>query len=132
MKPILIYLILLVLCSPVFTDADQPRKEIVLADFENGIPCSEEGDIIGFRKKEKIRATIVEEGAEGSRRSATFIISPQNGVPEARDLFFQGVVRRMYLPTKSTRYDENGPNALSFWIKLKPDSLLINKEDKNT
>lgn len=132
MKPILIYLILLVLCSPVFTDADQPRKEIVLADFENGIPCSEEGDIIGFRKKEKIRATIVEEGAEGSRRSATFIITPQNGVPEARDLFFQGVVRRMYLPTKSTKYDENGPNALSFWIKLKPDSLLISKEDKNT
>ena len=38
----------------------------------------------------------------------------------------------MYLPTKSTRYDENGPNALSFWIKLKADSLLISKEDKNT
>lgn len=133
MKPILICLILLVLCSPVFTGDNQPQKEIVLADFESVIPCSDERDTIGFRKKDKMRVVTVEEGAEESKKSAVFTLLGHEGdSPEIKDLFFQGKVRRMYLSTKSTRYDKNGPNALSFWVKLKPDSLLISKEDKNT
>jgi hypothetical protein len=133
MKPILICLILLVLCSPVFTGDNQPQKEIVLADFESVIPCSDERDTIGFRKKDKMRVVTVEEGAEGSKKSAVFTLLGHEGdSPEIKDLFFQGKVRRMYLSTKSARYEENGLNAFSFWMKLKSDSLLISKNKKNT
>lgn len=112
----------------------KPSKEVILASFENGIPCSEEDDIIGFRKKDKMRAMIVKGGAEQTGTSALFALLPADRGSESQtDIFFQGSVRRMYLSTKNTIYDKNGPNALSFWIKLIPDSYLINKgERKNT
>ena len=37
----------------------------------------------------------------------------------------------MYLATNRAEYDEHGPNALSFWIKVKNGSVFIN-EEKNT
>ncbi len=96
--------------------------EVILADFEQGIPSSHEGDSIGFRKKDKLRARIVEGGAEGSSKSGIFMVGPGN-----KDIYIQGDVRRKYLSTKSTEYIENGPNALSFWLYLSPDNYLINK-----
>lgn len=94
--------------------------DIVLADFEKIIPCSHEGDGIGFRKQDKARCTIVEDGAEGTKKSAVFKIGPKY-----RDIYFQGDVRRKYLATRSTKYIEDGPNALCFWVRLPPDSILI-------
>ncbi len=102
-------------------------KEAVLADFERDIPCSDNGDIVGFRKSDRMRATTIKDGAEGTEWSAEFKM-----LPSEKDIFFQGKVRRLYLATKNTKYDENGPNALSFWIKIKPDSSLISKNKKNT
>ena len=107
------------------------NNEVILEDFEVGMKCSEEGDIVGFRKKDRMRAITVEEGTEGTKRSALFRLLPsEKDSSVQKDLFFQGKVRRMYLATKSTEYDENGPNALSFWIKLKPDSFLIESKNK--
>lgn len=114
------------------TPINAEKKEIILADFEHSIPCSDEEDTIGFRKKDKLRAVTVEGGTEGSKRSMVFRLSPlDKNESENKDLFFQGKVRRMYLATKSVHYAEDGPNALSFWIKLKPDSLLIGKKDND-
>jgi hypothetical protein len=107
-------------------------KEVVLTNFENGVPCSECGDPVGFRKLDVRRASIVNGGAEGSAKSALFKFTPDgNKTPEMRDLFFQGKVRRMYLATNRAEYDEHGPNALSFCMKVKNGSVLIN-EEKNT
>ena len=103
-------------------------QEITLVDFERGIPCSHEGDTIGFRRQDRLRCRVVEGGAEGSGKSGVFKLSP-----EYKDIFLQGDVRRKYLATKGTEYIENGPNALSFWVKLSPDSILIDgiEEIKN-
>jgi hypothetical protein len=127
-----IFLILLTIFYFSFDVLFASLKEVVLTHFENGIPCSECGDIIGFRKLDVRRASIVNGGAERSAKSAVFKFIPDgNKTPEMRDLFFQGKLRRMYLETKRAEYDENGPNALSFWIKLKNNSVFIN-EEKNT
>jgi len=105
--------------------------EAVLADFEETIPCSETGSLIGFRKMDCMRGTIVHNGAEGSTSSAFFrLVGSKNSSPVKTDLFFQGKERRMYLATKKPAYIENGPNALSFWVKLNPDSVLINRAEK--
>ncbi len=103
-------------------------QEITLVDFERGIPCSHEGDAIGFRRQDKLRCRVVEGGAEGSGKSGVFKIGPGY-----KDIFFQGNVRRKYLATKNAKYIENGPNVLSFWVKLPPDSILIDgiEEIKN-
>lgn len=123
-KTFVFFILYILFCtSQVYAE----HKEIILADFELGIQCSEEGDIIGFRKKDRMRAITVKEGTEGTKTSVLFKL-----LPSEKDLFFQGKVRRMYLATKRTEYDENGPNALSFWVKLKPDSSLISKDKKNT
>lgn len=109
--------------------------EVKLANFENGIPCSECVDTAGFRKHDVMRASIVNDGTEGSSKSAAFRLLPEMGtMPEKKDFFFQGRLRRMYLATSSTLYDEKGPNAFSFWIKLNPGSALIGNgsEKKNT
>jgi hypothetical protein len=107
----------------------------VLADFESGIPCSECGDEAGFRRQDIRRAFLVNDGAEGSKKSAALKLRPGTGdTPVMKDFFFQSRVRRMYLATNNTVYDEKGPNALSFWIKLNPGSALIGNgiEMKNT
>ena len=103
-------------------------QEITLVDFERGIPCSHEGDTIGFRRQDRLRCRVVEGGAEGSGKSGVFKIGPKY-----KDIFLQGDVRRKYLATKSAKYIENGPNVLSFWVKLPPDSILIDgiEEIKN-
>ena len=63
-------------------------KEVVLTNFENGIPCSECGDPVGFRKLDVRRASLVSGGAEGSAKSAVFKFIPDgNKTPEMRDLF---------------------------------------------
>jgi hypothetical protein len=99
----------------------------MLADFEQGIPCSEQGDHAGFRKRDKARGTIIPDGADGSRKSAVFRMGPEDN----DSLFFQSDVRRKYLATGSERYDENGPNTLSFWIKVPRGSRLIARTGKN-
>lgn len=104
----------------------QPN-EIVLADFENGIPCSECSDLIGFRRVDKGWADRILDGAEGSRGSMSVILSPRK-----KDLFFQGKVRRMYLATRSPLYDSKGPNALSFSMKLPEKSSLLGEKNRKT
>jgi len=106
-----------------FNIAGSEQNEVILADFEYGIPSSHEGDSIGFRKRDRLKARLVEGGAEGSSKSAVFLLGPKHN-----DIFFQGDVRRKYLATKSTEYIKNGPNALSFWLYLSPDSTIINKD----
>lgn len=130
-KTILIIILLLLFHS---YQLQAEKKEVILADFEIGIPCSDVGDTIGFRKKDTIRAINVKEGAEDSKMSAIFRLLPSDKSSSVeKDLFFQGKVRRLYLATKSSKYVEDGPNALSFWIKLKPGSVLIdNKMKGNT
>jgi hypothetical protein len=113
--------------------AHEPAKarEVMLADFEFGIPSSETSDPVGFRKSDRVRGTRVDEGAEGTKSSALFKIQvPEKSISEKNDLFFQGKVRRMYLATGSPEYKEKGPNALSFWIKPESDSILVNKEER--
>jgi hypothetical protein len=129
-KTVLIIAFFFLVCSDQLYAGN---KEVILADFEDSIPCSDARDSIGFRKKDTERAVIAQEGAEGSRRSVVFKLSPHDkNDPATRDLFFQGKVRRMYLATKRAEYDERGPNALSFYMKLKSDSVFISKEKKNT
>jgi hypothetical protein len=101
--------------------------EVVLADFEKSIPCSEYRDLIGFRRVDKAGAKRVSDGAEGSLGSMSVILSPRK-----KDLFFQGKVRRMYLATRSPRYDSEGPNTLSFWVKLPKKSSLLGKKNRKT
>jgi len=106
-------------------------EEVILADFEFGIPCSETSNVVGFRKADRVRGTLVDEGAEGTKSSGLFTIQvPEESTPEKNDLFFQGKVRRMYLATRRPEYREEGPNALSFWIKPQSDSILVHKEEK--
>ncbi|MBI4687018.1 MAG: hypothetical protein HY756_04455 [Nitrospirae bacterium] len=100
------------------------HKEVVVVDFEKGIPSSDEGSKIGFRKKDKARGRIADGGAEGSAKSGVFTIGPEQ---KDKDTYIQGNVRRQYLYTQSEQYKENGPNALSFWVKLPADSILINR-----
>jgi hypothetical protein len=107
--------------------------EVTLADFEYEIPCSEQGDPLGFRKKDVMRAKIVPGGTEDTKKSALINLAPSGRKFKGqKDLFFQGSVRRMYLATKSTNYNEYGPNALSFWMKVNPDSVLVTNDEKNT
>ena len=114
------------------TGLSAENNGMVLSDFEVNVPCSDDGDIIGFRKKDKMRAETVQDGAEGTKQSAVFKLAPSDkNMPVQSDLFFQGMVRRMYLATKNSIYDENGPNAFSFWIKLKPNNFLINSKNSN-
>ena len=101
--------------------------EVVLADFEKSIPCSDHGDLIGFRRVDKGGAKRVSDGAEGSLGSMSVTLSPRK-----KDLFFQGKVRRMYLATKSSHYDSEGPNAFSFWIKLPQESALLGEKNRRT
>jgi hypothetical protein len=109
--------------------AHTDAKEAMLVDFERGfIPCSEINNLIGFRKADKWRGSIVNDGAEGTETSALFTFQvPEEQSSVNKDLFFQGKVRRMYLATKRPVYEAGGLNALSFWVKLEPDSLLINR-----
>jgi len=109
-----------------FAQPAQP-VEVVLADFERGIPCSDCGDLIGFRRVDRAAAERVSGGAEGSLGSMSVILSPRK-----KDLFFQGKVRRMYLATRSPLYDSEGPNALSFWIKLPRKSALLETKSRKT
>jgi hypothetical protein len=60
-KLLIIYLFLLITSSNVHA-----YSEVTLADFEMVIPCSEQGHIVGFRKKDLMRAKIVPGGTEGS------------------------------------------------------------------
>lgn len=101
--------------------------EVVLADFEKSIPCSDSGDLIGFRWIDKAGARKVSGGAAGTLGSMSLTLSPRK-----KDLFFQGKVRRMYLATRSPRYDPKGPNALSFWVKLPKKSSLLGNRDRKT
>lgn len=96
------------------------RHEVVLVDFETRIPCMHDGDVVGFRKYDKPHCRIIQNGAEGTTGSGEFTIGPRY-----RDIFLQGKVRRMYLATKSSKYLDQGPNALSFWVKLPAESSLL-------
>jgi len=130
-KSVEIIVIVLLLCicrGELFSE----EREIILADFETRVPCSDAGNTIGFREKDWLRATTVEGGAEGTTKSSLFKIRPsRNDTSVEKDIFFQGKVRRLYLATRSTMYAEDGPNALSFWVKLKPDSVLIDHKGEN-
>jgi hypothetical protein len=127
-KLLVICLYLLITSSPSY-----PNGEVILADFEKEIPCSEYGDTVGFRKKDLMRAEKVPGGTEGTKKSVLFILLPNRKKSNGqKDLFFQGNVRRMYLATKSPYYDGNGPNAFSFWMKVNPGSTLITNTEKNT
>ncbi len=44
---------------------DNGFNEVILADFENGIPCSDEGDSVGFRRKDKERGRMLLERETG-------------------------------------------------------------------
>ncbi len=98
---------------------------VVLADFEKGIPCSDEGDSVGFRRKDRENGKTIEGGAEGSETSCVFKYGPGDD-----SVFFQGNVRRKYLATRSTKYIQKGPNTLSFWLKIPSSSFLINRVEQ--
>ncbi len=118
--------LILFIASSFFCSSSASGKEAVLTDFESGIPCSECGDKEGFRRHDIKRAFLVNDGAEGSTKSAAFRLHSDTGdTPESKDFFFQGRLRRMYLATSSAVYDETGPNAMSFWIRLNQGSALI-------
>jgi hypothetical protein len=106
------------------SSADAVSKEVTLADFEGHIPCSSDHDSLGFRKRDKDRGRIVNEGAAGTAMSAVFRFDSKN-----IDIFFQGNVRRKYLFTATDEYIDGGPNLLSFWVKLPSDSVLIGREE---
>jgi hypothetical protein len=99
-------------------------KKVTLVDFENGIPCSNQSEIVGFRKVDCDRGRIAKEGAAGTANSAIFQFDPSN-----IDIFLQGNVRRKYLFTRTEQYVSSGPNLLSFWVKLPVDSALIGREE---
>jgi hypothetical protein len=99
-------------------------KEGTLVSFENGIPCSDQSDIVGFRRVDKDRGSIVDDGAAGTAKSAAFRFDSGN-----TDIFLQGNLRRKYLFTGTDQYITNGPNLLSFWVKLPVDSPLIGREE---
>src|SRR6056297_3625429 len=95
-------------------------QDIILADFEEDIPCSQCGDNLGYRSKDVSSATLVADGAAGTGHSARFLFDSPN-----IDLYFQGNVRRKFLATGSQEYRERGHNALSFWIKVPDKSPLL-------
>jgi len=111
----------------VSIDADlkASASDVILADFEKPIPCSDCGDAIGFRKQDVERFVILPDGTEDSKKSASVLLTPK-----AKSIYFQGKVRRMYLATGSPEYDPNGPNAISFWIKIPEGSDLFGVKDK--
>lgn len=113
-------------CSSAETSASRGAspKEATLAAFEDGIPCSDQHDPVGFRKQDKNRGKVVDGGAAGSAKSAVFRFDPGN-----IDIYLQGKVRRRYLLTGSEKYVADGPNLLTFWVKLPPDSPLIAREE---
>ncbi|MBW2739442.1 MAG: hypothetical protein JRE64_11470, partial [Deltaproteobacteria bacterium] len=51
--------------------------EVVLADFEESIPCSYRGDLIGFRWIDKAGAKKVSGGAAGTLGSMSLTLSPR-------------------------------------------------------
>jgi len=106
------------------TSRDPSPKEATLAAFEDGIPCSDQHDPVGFRKADKDRGRVVDGGAAGTAKSAVFRFDSNN-----IDLYLQGNVRRKYLLTGSEKYVADGPNLLTFWVKLPPDSPLIAREE---
>lgn len=137
------YIVLVLSCSLVFLfHADTVRPEssgitsapvndrnnkATLIDFERGMPSSDEGEKIGFRRPDKARGRIADGGAEGSAKSGVFRIGPEQ---KDKDIYIQGDVRRQYLYTQTDKYKEKGPNALSFWIKLPAGSILINRVEE--
>lgn len=98
---------------------------VVLADFEEGIPCSDLGEAVGFREIDFRRSRTVGEGVMGSEKSAVFRMDRRHS-----GIFFQGNVRRKYLATGNDMYVEDGPNTISFWIKARPDSPLVVKGER--
>ena len=103
--------------SPSVALAEGPISDIVLADFEDGILCSQCGDNLGYRTRDASFGSLIDEGAEGSAYSARFMFDSRNV-----DLYFQGNVRRKFLATGAEHYQERGHNALSFWIKVPENS----------
>ncbi|RNC65095.1 MAG: hypothetical protein ED859_17830 [Desulfuromonadales bacterium] len=79
---------------------------------------------MGFRKADKNRGRVVDGGAAGTAKSAVFRFDSGN-----IDIYLQGKVRRRYLLTDSEKYVADGPNLLTFWVKLPPDSPLIAREE---
>lgn len=121
--------VLLAVCSgcssaETSTSRGASPKEATLAAFEDGIPCSDQHDPVGFRKQDKDRGRVVDGGAAGTAKSAAFRFDTGN-----IDIYLQGNVRRRYLLTGSEKYVADGPNLLTFWVKLPPDSPLIAREE---
>ena len=107
--------------STTFSATDNETvTDIVLANFETKIPCSECGDGLGYRRRDLARGQLVEGGAEGTAQSAVFSFDGKN-----IDLYYQGDVRRKYLATGTPEYVELPHNALSFWVKIPEDSPLL-------
>ena len=106
--------------TPSVALAEGPISDIVLADFEDGILCSQCGDNLGYRTRDASFGSLIDEGAEGSAYSARFMFDSRNV-----DLYFQGNVRRKFLATGAEHYQERGHNALSFWIKVPENSPLL-------
>lgn len=112
------------LSAEISTSRDDSFKVVTLAGFEQGIPCSDQHDPVGFRKEDKNRGRMVDGGAAGTAKSAVFRFDSGNF-----DIYLQGNVRRRYLLTGSEKYVADGPNLLTFWVKLPPDSPLIAREE---
>ncbi len=104
---------------------DTSFKDVILAGFEDGIPCSDQQDPTGFRKQDKDRGRVVDGGAAGTAKSAVFRYDSNN-----IDVYLQGNVRRKYLLTGSEKYVADGPNLLTFWVNLPSDSPLIGREEE--
>ena len=100
-------------------------RDIVLADFESKIPCSECGDNLGYRRRDAARGELVKGGADGTAQSAVFSFDRNNV-----DLYFQGDVRRKYLATGTAEYVDLSHNALSFWVKIPEDSPLLSRVEE--
>ena len=118
----LLPLLLLATSSQVFSE-ENANPDIVLADFKQGIPCSQCGDNLGYRSRDVAQGELVQDGAAGTLQSARFHFDGQE-----IDLYYQGDVRRKYLSTGTPEYVEQGHNALSFWVKIPEGSPLFSRE----
>jgi len=101
-------------------------EPVVLADFEAGFPFAR-GKDAGFREQDRKTSAIVSTGANGTAKSAKFFLSP-----DERSFFLQRGKRRQYLGSGSSVYSPDGPNCLSFWLRVPPGSHLLSADSKDT
>jgi hypothetical protein len=98
----------------------------LLADFEAGFPVAR-GKEAGFRGLDRTTSALVPTGADGTKQAAKFFLGPGE-----RSAFLQRTERRRYLGTGRTAYSADGPNALSFWLRVPPRSHLLSRGARDT